>query len=98
MCIRDRHNPVTHGSSVIISTIKYTSLQRPLTFYGIPSVIFLLIGSIFSYSAIQYYVEIGRLNTNLTIISVALILIGVVLMITAILLFSLVSVVREGKD
>ena len=92
------HNPVTHGSSVIISTIKYTSLQRPLTFYGIPSVIFLLIGSIFSYSAIQYYVEIGRLNTNLTIISVALILIGVVLMITAILLFSLVSVVREGKD
>ena len=92
------HNPVTHGSSVIISTIKYTSLQRPLTFYGIPSVIFLLMGSIFSYSAIQYYVEIGRLNTNLTIISVALILIGVVLMITAILLFSLVSVVREGKD
>ena len=92
------HNPVTHGSSVIISTIKYTSLQRPLTFYGIPSVIFLLIGSIFSYSAIQYYVEIGRLNTNLTIISVALILIGVVLIITAILLFSLVSVVREVKD
>ena len=37
------HNPISHGSSVIISTIKYTSLQRPLTFYGIPSVIFLII-------------------------------------------------------
>ena len=92
------HNPITHGSSVIISTIKYTSLQRPLTFYGIPSVIFLLIGSIFSYLAIQYYVEIGRLSTNLTIVGTAAILIGIVLLITAILLFSLVSVVRERKD
>ena len=92
------HNPITHGSSVIISTIKYTSLQHPLTFYGIPSVIFLLIGGIFSYLAIQYYVEIGRLSTNLTVVSATLVLIGIVLLITAILLFSLVSVVREGKD
>ena len=92
------HNPITHGSSVIISTIKYTSLQRPLTFYGIPSLVFLIIGSTFSYLAIQYYVEVGRLSTNLTIIGTTTILIGVVLLITAILLFSLVSVVREGKD
>ena len=92
------HNPVTHGSSVIISTIKYTSLQRPLTFYGIPSIIFLIIGSAFSYLAIQYYVEIGRLNTNLTTIGASTVVIGVVLLITAILLFSLVSVVRENSN
>jgi len=92
------HNPITHGSSVIISTIKYTSIERPLTFYGIPSVIFLFIGIIFSYMAIQYYVEIGRLSTNLTIVGVSSILIGLVLLITATLLFSLVSIVREGKD
>ena len=92
------HNPITHGSSVIISTIKYTSLQRPLTFYGIPSVIFLIIGAVFSYLAIQFYVEVGRLNTNLTIMGASTVLIGVILLITAILLFSLVSIVREGKD
>jgi len=92
------HNPIAHGSSVIISTIKYTSIERPLTFYGIPSVIFLAIGIIFSYMAIQYYVEIGRLSTNLTIVGVSAVLIGLVLLITATLLFSLVSIVREGKD
>ena len=92
------HNPIAHGSSVIISTIKYTSIERPLTFYGIPSVIFLFIGIIFSYMAIQYYVEIGRLSTNLTIVGVSSVLIGLVLLITATLLFSLVSIVREGKD
>ena len=92
------HNPIAHGSSVIISTIKYTSIERPLTFYGIPSVIFLAIGIIFSYMAIQHYVEIGRLSTNLTIVGVSAVLIGIVLLITATLLFSLVSIVREGKD
>ena len=91
-------NPVSHGTSVLFSTIKYTSLQRPLTFYGIPSVIFLLIGSVFSYLAIQYYVEIGRLSTNLTMVGTAAVLIGIVLLITAIILFSLVSVVRERSD
>ena len=92
------HNPIAHGSSVIISTIKYTSIERPLTFYGIPSIVFLSIGIIFSYMAIQYYVELGRLSTNLTIVGVSAVLIGIVLLITATLLFSLVSIVREGKD
>jgi regulator of protease activity HflC (stomatin/prohibitin superfamily) len=32
------------------------------------------------------------------VVSATLVLIGIVLLITAILLFSLVSVVREGKD
>ena len=89
------HNPVSHGTSVLVSTIKYTSIEHPLKFYGIPSVIFLIIGSAFTYSAIQYYVEIGRLNTNLTVIGAGAILIGLVLLISAILLYSIVSVVRE---
>ena len=89
------HNPVSHGTSVLISTIKFTSIEHPLKFYGIPSIIFLIIGSAFTYSAIQYYVEIGRLNTNLTVIGAGAILIGLVLLISAILLYSIVNVVRE---
>ena len=89
------HNPVSHGTSVLVSTIKFTSIEHPLKFYGIPSIIFLIIGSAFTYSAVQYYVEIGRLNTNLTLIGAGAILIGLVLLISAILLYSIVSVVRE---
>ena len=90
------HNPVSHGTSVLISTIKFTSIEHPLKFYGIPSIIFLIIGGAFTYSAIQFYAEVGRLNTNLTLIAAGTVLIGVVLIITAVLLYSLVSVVREG--
>jgi len=92
------HNPVSHGTSVLASTIKFTSIEHPLKFYGIPSMIFLILGGIFSYMAIQFYAEIGRLNTNLTLIAAGTVLIGVVLIITAVLLFSLVSVVREERS
>jgi len=91
-------NPVSHGTSVLFSTIKYTSIEHPLQFYGIPSVVFLILGSVFTYSAVQYYAEIGRLNTNLTIIGAGTFLVGIILLITAILLYSLISIAREGKN
>ena len=91
------HNPVSHGTSVIISTIKFTSIEHPLKFYGIPSVFFLILGSIFTYLAVNYYAEIGKLNTNITLVAAGTLLMGAVLLITAILLYSLVSVVREKR-
>ena len=90
-------NPVSHGTEVLMSTLKYISIERPLRFYGIPSFIFFAIGFTFTFFSIQYYAEIGRLNTNLTLIAGGTLLIGVILIVTAILLYSLVSVVREGK-
>ena len=91
------HNPVSHGTSVLISTIKYISIEHPLKFYGIPSLIFFAVGLTFTFLSVQYYAEIGRLNTNLTLVAAGTILIGIILIITTILLYSLVSVVREGK-
>ena len=89
------HNPISHGSSVLLSTIKFTSIEHPLKFYGIPSMIFFAIGLFFVYFSTQYYAEIGRLNTNLTLVAAGTMLIAVVLLITGILLYSLISVVRE---
>jgi len=89
------HNPVSHGTSVLFSTIKFTSIEHPLKFYGIPSVIFLIIGVIFTTLAVQYYIDVGRLNSNLTLIGGGTILIGIIFFICAVLLYSLVSVVRE---
>ena len=91
------HNPVSHGTSVLISTIKFTSIQHPLKFYGIPSLILIGIGVIFTYFSVDYYAEIGRLNTNLTLISAGTLLLGSILFISAILLYSIITVIRENK-
>ena len=90
-------NPVSHGTGVLVSTLKYISIERPLVFYGIPSFIFFAIGIAFTFLSVQYYTELGRLNTNLTLIAGGTLLIGVILIVTTILLYSLVSVVREGR-
>ena len=90
-------NPVSHGTDVLLSTLKYISIERPLRFYGIPSFIFFVIGLTFTFLSIQYYADVGRLSTNLTLVAAGTLLIAIILIITAILLYSLVSVVREGK-
>ena len=90
------HNPVSHGTSVIFSTIKFTSIEHPLKFYGIPSIIFLIIGLSFTIWTIQDFAATGDLITNITIIAIGCIILGVVLLLCAILLYTLVSVVRES--
>jgi len=90
-------NPVSHGTDVLLSTLKYISIEKPLRFYGIPSFIFFVIGLTFTFLSIQFYADIGRLSTNLTLVAAGTLLIAMILAITAILLYSLVSVVREGK-
>ena len=89
------HNPISHGSSVLLSTIKFTSIEHPLKFYGIPSAILFAIGLVLTYYSVEYYAEIGRLSTNLTLISAGVMLTAIVLSVAGILLYSLISVVRE---
>ena len=79
----------------MFSTIKYTSIEHPLKFYGVPSVILFAIGLVLTYYSVEYYVEIGRLNTNLTLVSAGVMLTAIVLSVAGILLYSLISVVRE---
>ena len=92
------HNPVSHGTSVLLSTIKYTSIQHPLKFYGIPAVIFLLIGMSFMIWTFQIYAEETRVVTNIVLVGIGTLLLGAVLMISAILLYSLVSVVQDKRN
>ena len=92
------HNPVSHGTSVLLSTIKYTSIQHPLKFYGIPAVIFLLIGMSFMIWTFQIYAEETKVVTNIVLVGIGTLLLGAVLMISAILLYSLVSVVQDKRN
>ena len=91
------HNPISHGTSVIFSTLKYVAIERPLTFYGIPGFIFLCVGIIFSIWTLQIYNEQKELVTNIILIGGGGIILGTIFMITATILHSIISVVREKK-
>ena len=92
------HNPVSHGTSVLFSTLKFTSIEHPLKFYWIPAIIFLIIGISFIAWSIQIYSEEGSLITNITLIGATTVIVGLILSIAAIILYSIVSVIRENSS
>lgn len=91
------HNPVSHGASVVFSTIKYVALERPLSFYGIPGVVFLGIGLFFVAWTLQLFAESGQIITNVSLIGIGCTIIGVLLLMTATILHSMVVIIREQR-
>ena len=91
-------NPISHGTSVLFSTIKYTSIEHPLKFYGIPSLIFFVIGLSFTFLSIDYYMEVGRINPNVTIVAAGTTAIAVILLVASVLFYSLANIVERNKS
>jgi len=92
------HDPVSHGTSVIFSTLRLITIQRPLTFYGIPGLAFLIMGLVFVGWTLQLYAESGSIITNVTLIGIGLSIIGVLLLITATILHSILVILSEKKN
>jgi glycosyltransferase involved in cell wall biosynthesis len=91
------HHPISHGTSVLLSTMKFISIEHPLKFYGIPGIGFFLIGLFFAVWTIQEFTNSGRIITNISLIGVGSIIFGMILTMTSIMLYSLVNVVRERR-
>jgi len=91
------HNPVSHGVGVMLSTLKFISIDHPLKFYGIPGIGFLTIGLFFILWTIQVFAESREIITNIALIGVSSTILGIILLMTSIMLFSIVTVVRERK-
>jgi glycosyltransferase involved in cell wall biosynthesis len=89
------HNPISHGASVTFSTLKFISIDHPLKFYGIPGLVFLAIGLIFTVMTIQGFTETRQIILGTAVIGVGTIIFGTVLMMTSILLYSIVNLIRE---
>jgi glycosyltransferase involved in cell wall biosynthesis len=90
-------NPIYHGLDVVLSTLKHMSMRRPLLFYGVPGAISILISLVFWIWTLQMFAATRQIITNITLIAVAATIVGLMLLTTAIILWVLVSVVREVR-
>ena len=91
------HEPVSHGTSVVLSTIKFVSIENPLKFYGLPGILFLGIGLYFMLLTIQIFGDSRDIFTNYAIVGIGGIITGTLFLLTAIILYTTVSVVREQR-
>jgi len=92
-----KHNAASHGASVIMSTLKFISLDHPLKFYGIPGLILTIVGLFFVGWTINEYISIGNFPVHVALLGVAGIIMGTILSVTAILLYSIVNLLRDNK-
>ena len=88
-------NPLSHGSSVFFSTLKFISMEHPLKFYGIPGSLFLIIGITFFIYTIQFFSETRQILLSSAIIGVGSVTFGIILLMSGILLFSMVNLMRN---
>ena len=89
------HNPASHGLSVILSTMKFISVEHPLKFYGIPGIVFLAIGLFFIVWTLQEFTISRKIITNIALIAAGSSILGTIFMMTATILYSVVSLIRE---
>jgi len=92
-----KHGPILHALDVALSMIKQMSMRHPLIFYGIPGVISLLIALASGLMLIHLFNMTRYFSLPLAIITVGFGVAGAILCSTGIILWILVSLIRERK-
>ena len=89
--------PISHGTSVVISTVKHVAIERPLLYYGGSGLFFLVIGLVFATWALQIYSEEQVFMTNVALVGICGIILGTILLISGTILFSIANLIKENK-
>jgi glycosyltransferase involved in cell wall biosynthesis len=90
-------NPILHGLDVVLSTVKHLSIKRPLVFYGGPGLTALIVALFFWVWTLQIFASSRQVVTNITLIALGATLIGLMLLTTGVILWVLISVVRDAR-
>jgi len=88
-------NSVSHGVEVLANTIKYVSIKHPLQFYGIPGIGLIVAGIVFGGIFLEAYLNNQTIFYGSLLGSVVLFLVGAILSVTAIILFSMANLIRD---
>lgn len=89
------HHPAFHAMDVFFSIAKFLSIRHPLLFYGGISMIVFLVSLVFGIMTLDYYQKYGVVVTNLALISLISGVLGFLALSTGIILFTLITVLRE---
>lgn len=89
-------SPVIHSSEVIASLLEIIAINHPLRYLGIPGICLIVIGIFFFVFVIFTFNEIRYFSIPYTLVSVATSIIGVILLLMAVVLFSIGAASRRN--
>jgi glycosyltransferase involved in cell wall biosynthesis len=87
-------NPVSHGIGVLYSVVQFVSLRHPMAFYGLPGVVLLIIAAVFIDNALDLFSKTRFVSTNMILISVGASVVGVVLLATGAILYTITALLK----
>jgi len=82
-------NPVSHTTEVVLSLIELISIQRPLSYLGIPGIIIFGMGIIFSIIVITLFNETRYFSIPYMLLTIGSFTLGLILIMMSVLLFSI---------
>jgi len=88
-------NPISQGATVLRSIFQFVSIRHPLLFYGVPGIIMLVFATGFFAQALAIFSETRYVSTPLVLLAIGASVIGVLLLITGIILYTVTAVLRE---
>ncbi|HJR48881.1 MAG TPA: glycosyltransferase family 2 protein [Nitrososphaeraceae archaeon] len=89
------HNPISHGVGIVYSMLQYISLRHPLAFYGIPGIILLGVAAFFIRNALNLFSNSGYVSTNMILVAVGIAVVGMILLATAAIVYTLIALLRD---
>ena len=88
-------NPFSHMTDVITSLIELVAIGHPLKYLGIPGLILLIIGIVYAVIVIIIFNDTRYFSIPSTLISLGSLMIGLVLLLMSVLLYSIGKVPKR---
>ena len=90
-------NPVSHGVSVLMNTLKFVSVKHPLPFYCFPGIALFIAGLVIGRIFLDAYFNDQTVFYGSLLTAIVLFLLGTILVATSITLFSMGTLMRRNE-
>ena len=88
-------DPISHSVGVIAPLIELIAINHPLRYLGIPGLILLIIGIVFSVLVISMFNEDRYFSVPSTLVALGSLVIGLILLLMSVVLYSIVKTSRK---
>jgi len=92
-----QEHAVPHGVSVLLNTLKFVSVKHPISFYGFPGIAFIIAGIVLAAQFFDAYLNDQLVFYGSLLASVVLFLLGAILCATAIILFTMTTLIKDRE-
>ena len=82
-------NPIRHGVSVLMNLVRFVSIRRPMTFFGIGGGLIFAVGIAVCIWAMNIFLSSGGGPVTMTLVGGLIVIVGLLLMTTGLILYSI---------